>query len=83
MVKKIGFLFFSHYPNCSCFEFFRKKKKGYHRTQKSRSEGISCILMAAGKRIPVTSGAQESDSRTTAGLIRYCLNDLGHRLQDE
>jgi hypothetical protein len=54
-----------------------------NRPSRSRSEGISCILMAAGKRVPVTSGAKEYDSRTAAGLIRYCLHDLGHRLQDE
>lgn len=59
------------------------KKTRHNRASRSRSEGISCILMAAGKRIPVTSGTKESDSRTTAGLIRYCLHDLGHRLQDE
>jgi len=51
--------------------------------ERSRLNGISCILMAAGRRIPVTSGATESDSRTVAGLLRYCLHDLGYRLQDE
>ena len=59
------------------------KKTRHNRSSRSRSEGISCILMAAGKRIPVTSGTIEHESRTAAGLIRYCLHDLGHRLQDE
>lgn len=49
----------------------------------SKSTGVSCILIAAGKRIPVTSDASHRESREAAGLIRYCLHDLGHRLQDE
>ncbi len=49
----------------------------------SKSKGVSCILIAAGKRIPVTSDASHRESREAAGLIRYCLHDLGHRLQDE
>ncbi|MBD3676736.1 MAG: hypothetical protein HUJ26_24775 [Planctomycetaceae bacterium] len=49
----------------------------------STSEGVSCILLAAGKRIPVTSDASYSESREIAGVIHYCLRDLGHRLQDE
>ncbi|MDB4786625.1 MAG: hypothetical protein P8M30_05895 [Planctomycetaceae bacterium] len=49
----------------------------------SKSKGVSCILIAAGKRIPVTSDASHRESREAAGLIRYCLHDLGYRLQDE
>lgn len=63
--------------------FASSKNKRLTQAERSRLEGISCILMAAGKRVPVTSGAKESDARTTAGLIRYCLHDLGYRLQDE
>ncbi|HUG19324.1 MAG TPA: hypothetical protein VMM56_10125 [Planctomycetaceae bacterium] len=60
---------------------------GKNRTQKDRdssqSEEFSCILMAAGKTIPVTHGNSSEESRLAAGLVRYCLNDLGIRLQDD
>lgn len=59
------------------------KNKTNNTTRTSTSEGVSCILLAAGKRIPVTSDASYSESREIAGLIRYCLHEMGHRLQDE
>ena len=49
----------------------------------SQSEEFSCILMAAGKKIPVTHGNSSEESRLAAGLVRYCLDDLGIRLQDD
>ena len=60
---------------------FKNKTNNPSRT--STSEGVSCILLAAGKRIPVTSDASYTESREIAGVIRYCLHELGHRLQDE
>ncbi|HSG72216.1 MAG TPA: hypothetical protein VLA12_17500 [Planctomycetaceae bacterium] len=60
---------------------------GKNRTRKDRdssqSEEFSCILIAAGKTIPVTHGNSSEESRLAAGLVRYCLNDLGIRLQDD
>lgn len=49
----------------------------------SQSQEFSCILMSAGNTLPVTCGNSSDESRLAAGLVRYCLDDLGIRLQDD
>jgi hypothetical protein len=60
-----------------------KNKRSRGDRDLSESEEFSCVLMAAGKRIPVTHGNSTEEARLAAGLVRYCLNDLGIRLQDD
>jgi len=55
-----------------------------NRSQAARSqEQFSCVIVAAGKKIPVTNGSDLDQARKAVGVIRYCLEDLGLRLEDD
>jgi hypothetical protein len=46
-------------------------------------EALSCVLVTAGHNVSVTQGHHIEEAGLAAGLVRYCLNDLGIRLQDD